>query len=450
MWPVRTIGSRGAARWLAAAVLAAAGCVSSGGGGGGAGDMASGSDPFSGGSVTVAGCGYSLSTRDGASVPVPGSPVFGADPTPWGVHLTLPAADAATSIAVTWQDGDTDTLATTVQYGEGGATDRSVDGYTFQYQLAANDAPRTLVRIHQVHLCGLKPNTVYSYRAGGRDKGGQEKWSALSTFHTAPAKGSASTITVGVLGDSRGNFGKWGTIAQALAAATPDVIFFSGDAVDFGQSQKEWDQFFTQGAPLLSKIAIVSAHGNHESNAVHFYSQYAQPRDGANFGIDYGAVHLTVLNDTTIPSTDWKTTGTSFLGSDLGASDGAAWKMVMHHQPMYSSAAAHGSNLDIRAAWLPLIDQHKVDLVLAGHDHDYERSKPLRGDAVQAQASSGTTYLVAGGAGALLYDSGTSSWTAYSKSSYSYATVRLAGKALDLKAFDDLGTTLDTLSYSKP
>ena len=51
----------------------------------------------------------------------------------------------------------------------------------------------------------------------------------------------------------------------------------------------------------------------------------------------------------------------------------------MHECALSSSATGNGSDLGIRQAWLPLFDEFEVDLVLCGHDHDYERSFPVRG-----------------------------------------------------------------------
>ena len=49
----------------------------------------------------------------------------------------------------------------------------------------------------------------------------------------------------------------------------------------------------------------------------------------------------------------------------------------------------NGSGLGIRRAWLPLFDKYEVDLVLSGHEHDYERTYPVRGfDAVKNGADS--------------------------------------------------------------
>ena len=56
------------------------------------------------------------------------------------------------------------------------------------------------------------------------------------------------------------------------------------------------------------------------------------------------------------------------------------WIIVqMHQDAASSSATGNGSDLGIREEWLPLFDAYQVDLVLCGHDHDYERSFPVRG-----------------------------------------------------------------------
>jgi Purple acid Phosphatase, N-terminal domain/Calcineurin-like phosphoesterase len=56
------------------------------------------------------------------------------------------------------------------------------------------------------------------------------------------------------------------------------------------------------------------------------------------------------------------------------------WLVVQMHQcAASSSVTGNGSDLGIRSEWLPLFDQYEVDLVLNGHDHDYERSFPCRG-----------------------------------------------------------------------
>ena len=63
------------------------------------------------------------------------------------------------------------------------------------------------------------------------------------------------------------------------------------------------------------------------------------------------------------------------------------WIVVqMHQDALSSSRTGNGSDKGIREEWLPLFDQYGVDLVVCGHDHDYERSWPVRG----ANANVGT------------------------------------------------------------
>jgi hypothetical protein len=70
------------------------------------------------------------------------------------------------------------------------------------------------------------------------------------------------------------------------------------------------------------------------------------------------------------------------------------WIIVqMHQDALSSSQNGNGSDRGIRETWLPLFDRYGVDLVLCGHDHDYERSWPVRGckHHVGRDAASGET-----------------------------------------------------------
>jgi hypothetical protein len=53
--------------------------------------------------------------------------------------------------------------------------------------------------------------------------------------------------------------------------------------------------------------------------------------------------------------------------------------VFMHQCAMSTSVPGNGSDLGIRRTWLPLFDTYEVDLVLSGHEHDYERTFPVRG-----------------------------------------------------------------------
>jgi predicted phosphodiesterase len=57
----------------------------------------------------------------------------------------------------------------------------------------------------------------------------------------------------------------------------------------------------------------------------------------------------------------------------------ARWKIAYGHHPLYSSGARHGSEMDLRALVEPLFLKYGVDVVLAGHEHFYERIRPQQG-----------------------------------------------------------------------
>ena len=59
---------------------------------------------------------------------------------------------------------------------------------------------------------------------------------------------------------------------------------------------------------------------------------------------------------------------------------GIDWIVVqMHQDALSSSKTGNGSDKALREEWLPLFERYGVDLVLCGHDHDYERSYPVCG-----------------------------------------------------------------------
>ena len=74
---------------------------------------------------------------------------------------------------------------------------------------------------------------------------------------------------------------------------------------------------------------------------------------------------------------------TRWLEETLAAArqdDSIDWIIVQMHQDAVSSTQnGNGCDKGIRETWLPLFDRYGVDLVLCGHDHDYERSWPIRG-----------------------------------------------------------------------
>jgi 3',5'-cyclic AMP phosphodiesterase CpdA len=99
-----------------------------------------------------------------------------------------------------------------------------------------------------------------------------------------------------------------------------------------------------------------------------------------------GNIELFVLNSNrvNVAQTDW-------LKRVLPAS-AATWKIVVFHHPAWT-CGEYRSNAAVVQKWVPLFEQYGVQLVLNGHDHNYQRFG----------ARNGVRYIVHGGGGAHLY-----------------------------------------------
>jgi len=411
-----------------------------------------------GGSLEIANCGYTVTTQMGAEAPKASTDVYGTDPTPMQIHLSL-MADPKTSVVAQWRTNDETTLATNIRYAVGAdlpatALTQTQPGIEFGFRAGGTDGMQHVFTVHQAHLCGLAPATTYSYQVGGTDPyTNTPHWSDVFTFHTAPdiTANPDAEVAFGFVGDSRGGYDIWQQLVGVIAARAPDLILYSGDAVTLGLTQYEWDDFYATAQPLLATVPMIYAEGNHEANAVNFFSQIALPNDQQNYGIDYGYAHVTVANDSPPDPDDLQGAVRAFIQQDFAASASARWKLLMHHQPMWSASTMHGSNLMLQQLWQPLVDQYGIDLVLNGHDHDYEVTYPMLGQVVQATNATGTVYVVAGGAGAELYENGQGYWTQYSEMTYSAAIIDVRRDQMTMDAFRQDGTAIPTgFSKTKP
>ena len=278
----------------------------------------------------------------------------GAAATPRNLHLTI-AGDAASSVVVQWST-DAATQATEVRFGDTpGKLDKIAHGYSFAYGVANR-------RGHEVHLCGLEAGRTLYYDAGGA--GGRSKVYKVTTAPSSP-----SDVKVLVGGDTRTNPEIWAGIATVAIAHGATALVMTGDAVLAGGVQSQWDALF-EGAPdLFAQLPGIWAHGNHESLDELYFAQLALPDNGTTsgneewFATTYGPIRFVVLNDTVASNAVILGAERTFLDTTLKAVNRTRTPFVvaMHHQPPYTTSNGHDPALDLRAAWVPLYDQHHVN-----------------------------------------------------------------------------------------
>jgi hypothetical protein len=350
---------------------------------------------------------------------------------PYQVHLGL-AVPTDSTMTVTWRSTEP---TGQVEYGETEAYGKTVAASSKAYQASY---------LHEAQLTGLSPATTYHYRVGAGASLAPDR-----TFTTGPAISARASLRFAAYGDSRTDDAARARVRAAVQARQPAFSVDSGDLVESGAVQAQWDQWFTTMEPLLAVSPFVSVVGNHEVNSPLFYEQFAIPqRDGGAetySSFDYGNVHVLLLN--TEIAYGAGSAQYQWLEADLARSAAdprVRWTVAVFHRPPYSSGG-HGSDVGVREAWSALFEKYGVDLAFNGHDHHYERSFAFANGVPQPDGA-GVVYVVTGGAGAPLYGVGTSSFTAASRSVHHFVELDVTPTELVLEARDADGNVFDTLT----
>ncbi|MEO5664446.1 MAG: metallophosphoesterase [Nocardioides sp.] len=209
-----------------------------------------------------------------------------------------------------------------------------------------------------------------------------------------------------------------------------DLIYPEGDA---DQAAARITHVFT---PLTSTgTRLVPVLGNHDYMSDEQAAILDQSgRDEQTWYADrVGIVRIVVLDTEQVDNPAQST----WLQRTLASPTDAAWTIVVMHKPAYS-AGFHGSDAEIQHQWVPLFEQYDVPLVFAGHDHDYQRSKPI----------GGVTYVVSGGA-ATLRPSGREDFTEVSTSTLHFVDLLAENERLMLRAIDQSGMLFDSVELTR-
>jgi predicted MPP superfamily phosphohydrolase len=215
-----------------------------------------------------------------------------------------------------------------------------------------------------------------------------------------------------------------------------ELILHLGDlAYDTGRPSEIEGKFFRVYAPLLRSFPAYAVAGNHDystDSAQPLRQAFVLPENGGEAGrerwysFDRGDVHFVAL-DTERTGADQA----AWLEQDLSANQ-LPWKIVIGHRPPFSSGE-HGGDAAFQQWFVPILRSHAVDLVLSGHEHDYERFKPI----------DGVTYVVSGGGGRGTRSVGAGSLTAFSEAVLHFVYVEVTRSLLTLHAIDGVGREFD-------
>jgi predicted phosphodiesterase len=236
-------------------------------------------------------------------------------------------------------------------------------------------------------------------------------------------------------GDTRTNHQVHRAVIESVAREDIDFFLHTGDMVERGGKPEQWKTFFQIERELMARAPIVPAIGNHDLGNRGYYERYFFLDTWSNgrsyFVTDWGNLRVISLDVTII----CERRCSQYIAVEKALSEGAAADklMVMFlHNPPYSSGA-HGSNMRLREVLGSLAKRYGVELVITGHDHNYERTKPM----------DGTTYVVSGSAGAPVRPVLPSDFTASARTEPHYLLVDVDVNHLALRAVNLRGEVFD-------
>ena len=188
-----------------------------------------------------------------------------------------------------------------------------------------------------------------------------------------------------------------------LAAQLPGTILGLGDMVYEAGTEREFRRCFDPSWGMV-KDRIRPVPGNHEyetAGAGPYYEYFGDAAGTPGLGwysFDLGEWHIVALNTNchkTLHLCSDDSAQADWLEADLARHQTQCTLAFMHH-PRWSSGE-HGGEPRLEELWTMLHDAG-VDVVVAGHDHDYERFAPM--DATGAEdATEGIRLFVVGTGG---------------------------------------------------
>jgi 3',5'-cyclic AMP phosphodiesterase CpdA len=381
--------------------------------------------------------------------------------------------DPARSQAITWRT-DTSVEQAYIEYA------LAIDGPLFVADAVRVEAVTTphlgdlgLAHYHAANLTELEPETLYVYRVGDG-----VNWSAWIHFRTASEEPKPFTFIY--FGDAQNDVkSHWSRVFREAFKDAPKASFMlhAGDLINRGNRDAEWGEWCSAGGWVNAMIPTIAIPGNHEydidrsqplpesaadqkamprSLSSRWQTRFEFPENGppefadrlgeTAYYIDYQGVRIIGLN-----SMEDVEVQARWLEEVLSNST-QPWTIVTHHHPVYS-VSKDRDNPELRAAWQPIYDKYKVDLVLQGHDHSYGRTglRKYENESTGTTARSdeaGTVYVVSV-SGPKQYAAGEGHFTRRAENTQLYQIITVDGDMLKYQAMTATGHPYDGFTLRK-
>ena len=291
-----------------------------------------------------------------------------ADTAPLKVYyLSLSPGSDATQLDFSWHTNATDNPVVRIWKQGSGVID-------FTGTCSASVSTLSGIYYNRVNVTGLDVNTAYTYQLGD----GNGLWSVQYTTKTA----NPDSYSYLVFGDPQVSSQAYGnvwnnTVAQALTV-NPNLAFMvsTGDQID-STTKAQYNYFFTPNQ-TFSSLPLASCMGNHEGSSTANFNYFNPPNADSHQDYWYRVGNTLFL----VWNVNYGTPAgmQTFLQTAINANPDATWRVLTFHFDVYGQGSSHAlsDGKAYRDAYVPVIDQFKIDVVFNGHDHSYSRSYPMK------------------------------------------------------------------------
>ncbi len=363
------------------------------------------------------------------------------------------SGDPLTGLTITWSNngtGDSIKWGYTTSFEKGKFKSTSRTGYTsgtlfFKYVFPT-----------------VTPSTTIYYELYDSHA---HTWGTQQTFATSPQVNVTSNFTFCALGDCRDYPSTLTTVSNLASARKPALVLFNGDLTVAGTSASEYNTFFTAASSFLANNVVYHVEGNHDAASPSMFSNlWDLPMTGSTnlyYSFRYGnCIFISLNSNDTSNATQFSWLKTTL--ANAAADPTIMWKIVSCHHAFFNTGTHTGDMDDTRTTWWKAFDTYGVDLVLTGHDHNYQRSYPINlsaspvGTPVAQYGSAtgqGRLQIISGGAGAGLYSETTGSADSWAiakfDETYNYVYFDVQGCKITITDYDQTNAVVETLTLDK-
>jgi predicted phosphodiesterase len=216
-----------------------------------------------------------------------------------------------------------------------------------------------------------------------------EKYAAYGSILNSSANTSNMTSSLPVSDFNFAAAGDWGCTSNTnmtvnnMLDKKPELVLALGD---YSYNRTSDDCWFKIVDPIEEKMKI--AIGNHDHRGIgqiYRYMNHFGLRE-QYYSFDLQNIHFLALS--TEVSFNVNSAQYKFVKDDLSkaaSNPNIDWIIAYYHRPMYTLPSTHPAITSLRSIYHPMFEQYGVDLVLQGHNHNYQRTYPIKFNSVNPE-----------------------------------------------------------------